>query len=1313
MLIGNTRFEHPFYIVQGLTNNAILGVDFFSQYEAKLNFETNTLEINKDNITCKTNFITNEIHCIQANKKIRLKPHSFQKIPVQLKECFLNKDLHIMDETNIMELDLCITDNKNKTIQFPIYNNSDTEKMINKYDILASIHILNENEIYDINNLDKCNESGNVKTTTEKEQILHNKIGKEFANNQQLFDLLKQYQDIFSDSETDVGAVKNFECSIELIPNAIPIRSRPYPVNPKTRQIIEDELQKMLDKNIISPSTSIWSSPIVLVKKHTHSDDISPEDQQENKQLYRLCIDYRLLNKISKKMYYQMPTIVDVQNMIAEKKPTIFTKIDIKQAFLNLPMAENSKKYTAFNSPTGRCFQFNVLPYGLCNSPFYWSLYLSKILGEFNFKNLLFFLDDCILMSDNIETHIKELSQFLHKLKEAGLVINLKKSHFAQKRITFLGTVFEGNTIQMDPDKLKIINEFQIPNNQKGLKSFLGMTNFLKRFIKDYSHIVAPLNRLLKKDTIFKWTEEHDKSFNYLKRALMAKPILRLPDFNQEFTIYTDASTSAVGFILCQEDSPKRHHVILYGGRALKDNEKRYSSCELELLAIIYALKECRVYISNIHVKIITDNKALTFLHTAKHSNDRLYRWALELENYDHEIIYKTGKTNPSDYLSRINYSKSDTHVKSKENIHTLSNDNAPLTPPQTLAPIQVTQNNHCSQVNILTRKMRKQTINTTPTNHQPIISADNQLSTIPPDNSVISDNDHIPGSQLQTVNDRKQHAHLTTNQLDIINLQATSKDFGDIYAFLKNGHLPDDKDSAKRIPYISTQYEIVDNVLFHFYEPRSKKHQTEKTLIKQLALPESLRSEILYSFHDLNGHCGVDRMFATLKTFYYFPKMYQAVKDYVQSCKNCQIFKRDHNYKPYPLQEPFIASAPFDMLHIDIVTVAKQSKEYKYVLSVICAFSKFALFIPLKTQNTIEIAEQLYHKVFAIFGPPKRITSDRGQNFLSGIMDVLYKFFQIKRHRTSSYHPMSNGMVERVHSTLLSILRTSLKDESDWPDKLSSVQLAYNSTVCPKTTQYSPYYILFGRHMNKPITSELFPPINTNPSINTYVEELKQRFKLIWNITQENINNSRDVMRKFYNRKTAIRPFKLGDLVFIKQEKVPLNKSRKLFRKFSEQPYYITKILQNGTYILRERYSNKELKVPVNINRLRRYHDEKDLRDLSQTFKFHEKETNDNTENQNNPQTVTDNTQPNITATDKQNTINQNDISPKNSNKKWYKADKILKTRIKDNQRQYLIKWTNKKYKNSWANDEDTSEALIKQFYINKSLKKNHKRKR
>ena len=135
-------------------------------------------------------------------------------------------------------------------------------------------------------------------------------------------------------------------------------------------------------------------------------------------------------------------------------------------------------------------------------------------------------------MSDNIETHIKELRHVSSKLKDAGLVNNLKKSHFAQKKIPFLNTVFEGNTIKMDPDKLKIVKDFQIPNNQKSHKSFLGMTNFLKKNINGYSHIVAPLNRLLKNDTIFKWTEEHNKSFNTLKTALMSKPILRLPDFN-------------------------------------------------------------------------------------------------------------------------------------------------------------------------------------------------------------------------------------------------------------------------------------------------------------------------------------------------------------------------------------------------------------------------------------------------------------------------------------------------------------------------------------------------------------------------------------------------------------------------------------------------------------------------------------------------------------------------------------------------------------------------------------------------------------
>ena len=174
------------------------------------------------------------------------------------------------------------------------------------------------------------------------------------------------------------------------------------------------------------------------------------------------------------------------------------------------------------------------------------------------------------------------------------------------------------------------------------------MTTFLRKFIRNYLHIAAPLNTLLKKDTVYKWTNVHQESFDALKKALISKPILQLPEFNKPFMLYTDASSIAVGYILCQKNDDGRSiSVVEYGGRSLHDTESRYSSSELELLGIIYALRQCRIYLSNVQVDIFTDNKALTYLHTMKHTNDRLYRWSIELENYDYNVTYQKRKNEP------------------------------------------------------------------------------------------------------------------------------------------------------------------------------------------------------------------------------------------------------------------------------------------------------------------------------------------------------------------------------------------------------------------------------------------------------------------------------------------------------------------------------------------------------------------------------------------------------------------------------------------------------------------------------------------
>ena len=529
-----------------------------------------------------------------------------------------------------------------------------------------------------------------------------------------------------------------------------------------------------------------------------------------------------------------------------------------------------------------------------------------------------------------------------------------------------------------------------------------------------------------------------------------------------------------------------------------------------------------------------------------------------------------------------------------------------------------------------------------------------------------------------------------------------TCTDFKDIYAYLNDGSLPDNPKSAKRIIYESGQYQIDDGVLLHFYEPRRSK-STDKEPIRQLALPKVLRNDILNSFHD-SAHFGVDKTFYSIRQFYYWPKMYQDVKDYIISCESCQVNKRDYNYKPAPLQEMPVPSEPWEVIHVDIITVAKESKGYKYVLSIICAFSKYAIFLPLKTQNAEEIAEELFHKVFSVLGPPKILISDRGQNFVGKIMQILYDFFGIHKKNTSSFHPMTNGQVENVQRTLLSMLRTTLSNEQDWPDKLSSVQIAYNSTVCPDTTQYCPYNIMFGRNMNLPINTVMFENKTQSykPKLNYYVNELTERLKLIWKICNENLTHSKQQMTKAYNRKAKQRKFKLGDLVLLKQNQIPADMSRKLYRKFSKNVYYIAKVLPYNTFILRNKATNKEIKSPVHLNRLKEYIDPKDYRDPVERILVRQSINNsDQLVNESNNQLMT-----NSDVNNSQNIHNDSIGANNNKEKKWYRVKRLLKSKMINNEKHFLVQWSNKKFKNSWIKQSDVSDALIREFYINKSKK-------
>jgi hypothetical protein len=224
------------------------------------------------------------------------------------------------------------------------------------------------------------------------------------------------------------------------------------------------------------------------------------------------------------------------------------------------------------------------------------------------------------------------------------------------KRVKFLSHIFDERGIGVDESKLSIIRDFLVPTTPKRVRSFLGLANYYRRFVKGFSQISAPLRALLKADAKFEWTPPRQEAFEKLKEMLINAPILKLPDFGRPFVLTTDASTSSIAYILGQRDDPGREHAVAYGGRGLRPNETRWAVTELECLALTEGVKQFHIYLAGSKFEVITDHISLTFLRGMKLAgNNRLTRWALFLQPYTFTITYKKGALLTSaDAISRM-----------------------------------------------------------------------------------------------------------------------------------------------------------------------------------------------------------------------------------------------------------------------------------------------------------------------------------------------------------------------------------------------------------------------------------------------------------------------------------------------------------------------------------------------------------------------------------------------------------------------------------------------------------------------------------
>ena len=387
---------------------------------------------------------------------------------------------------------------------------------------------------------------------------------------------------------------------------------------------LKAKFEELLSKGFIRPSTSPWGAPVLFLKKKDGS--------------LRLCIDYRQLNRATIRNQYPLPRIDELFDQLHGSQ--VYSKIDLRSGYHQLRVRENDVSKTAFRTRYGH-YEFLVMPFGLTNAPAAFMDLMNRVFSPYLDKFVIVFIDDILVYSGSPEEHVEHLRTVLQILRERQLYAKFSKCQFWFDKVDFLGHVISAKGISVDPQKIEAIVNWKPPTNVSEVRSFLGLAGYYRKFVDGFSKIATPLTNLLKKDQKFEWSDTCQHSFEKLRQRLTTTPVLALPSGKDGYVVYSDASRQGLGCVLMQDG-----RVIAYASRQLKKHEQNYPTHDLELAAVVFALKIWRHYLYGVPCQIFTDHKSLQYIFTQKELNLRQRRWLEFINDYDCTIEYHPGKAN-------------------------------------------------------------------------------------------------------------------------------------------------------------------------------------------------------------------------------------------------------------------------------------------------------------------------------------------------------------------------------------------------------------------------------------------------------------------------------------------------------------------------------------------------------------------------------------------------------------------------------------------------------------------------------------------
>ena len=511
------------------------------------------------------------------------------------------------------------------------------------------------------------------------------------------------------------------------------------------------------------------------------------------------------------------------------------------------------------------------------------------------------------------------------------------------------------------------------------------------------------------------------------------------------------------------------------------------------------------------------------------------------------------------------------------------------------------------------------------------------------------------------------------------------------------------------------------------------------KPLISQLVVPGSLRQQVLQACHDDLAHPGHERCYLFMRQRFFWKNMYNDSLSYIASCAICQQSKRPiHPTKaalhPLPIEDIF---GRWSMDFAGELPVTSAGN--KHILLLVETTTKWPEMFALPNQKAETVADVLYNHIFTRYGPPTSILSDRGQNFMSTLVNEVCKRFNVKRTLTSSYHPQTNSQAERYFSSLWQSLRAYCLIQKQWDTFLPTILYAHRATPSASSTHFTPSFLMHGREMKIPLETALVPAKTGKVNADAYIKELLPKLEIAREIAKSNIETAQHRYKKQYDKTQRPAEYQPGTYVWLHNPHTQKGDSPKLRRKF-EGPYYVVQRSDKDTYILRDARTNKKHPSPVHVNRLRLHIDDRDILlsrfenlgispsdsasgppgDQNPDATSVPNEQTDTLTDDPNPVTVhndpdqeqrsTSSNVPGFPSLDNPDPVNMNDPEPGQSNssssapdksEEWYAATRLLASKKMNGKRYFKVLWEDRNYPPSWQHEDDVTDALKHEFYI------------